>query len=457
VTPPPAANQAVKRLGEGARALARTRFVREAFGHPWAITLLAALFLSLLITPHFRGGAKRYQAGRYAAQAVKATHDFDVEDLGSTEKRRQEAAAAIHPVYDFDDKALERQTKKLEDAFNDMRAAFGGPGENGGRNGGRGPTEEQEARFTQTLGVTLDRKTLDFLARDGFSPAVEAEIRDLLNYALSRLVVSDRKALADQVAAVSGEKAIKLRDMSTRRERPYTNIDEIVDAAKAQTQVERRARQNIEDPTRRAAVLAVAESLIGPTLDFNMADTEERRATAASDVGPSIIHFRKNQLIVGEGQQVTDETVRILTVMQERASGAGAAATFVAIAALLFLAATVVFRFGHRYIRKFRPGMRDYAFLLTAAVFAGMMAWLGKIVAPPLADSFSWLSRDAIRYLFPVAGFGMLVRFLLYSEAALVWLPFVSLACGLIVDGSLGYAAFVLIGSTIGAHQIGQA
>jgi putative nucleotidyltransferase with HDIG domain len=82
--------------------------------------------------------------------------------------------------------------------------------------------------------------------------------------------------------------------------------------------------------------------------------------------------------------------------------------------------------------------------------------WLAKIIAPPLAESYPWLTEEAIRAVFPVAGICMVVRFLLYSEAALVWVGFVSLMAGMFMDGSIGYALFVMAGSIVGAHRIGK-
>jgi putative nucleotidyltransferase with HDIG domain len=446
------------RLRKWTAAWRKTRLGREILTEPWTMALIAACVLSALITPRLGLPLKHFRTGSFADSAIKAYRDFDVEDVTSTEKRRQEAASSVPPVFDFDAHAAERQVKKLDDAFAEMRTFLGvEDNADGGKTAPALPPrpalEEQEGRLLQALGVTLDRKTLDFLAKDGYSPAIAADIRDLLNYGLSHLTVSDRKSLPEQTA----ERLITLRELGAKKERPYGNLDQIVDMSRLQDQLEKRARQNIDDPPRRAVALAIASALTTPTLEYNMAASEERRAEARADVGPSIIHFRKNQLIVAEGQQITDDHLRILAAMQEGAGAAHTLTTFLAFTAMVFLMIAVVFRFANRYVRKFKPTMRDYAFLLTTAVFAGAMAWVAREVAPPLADSFGWMTRESIRYLFPVAAFGMLIRFLMYSEAALVWVGFASLAAGLIMDGSLAYAIYFLVGSAIGAHQIGQA
>jgi putative nucleotidyltransferase with HDIG domain len=407
----------------------------------------------------------RYKVDQYTVSAIKATRDFDVEDATGTAKRRQDAAAAVLPVFDHDTQANIKKVNKLADVFNEMRSYIeDNPshvprGRNGAANteAAKAAWEEQEARFAQSLGVTPDRRILDYLAKNRYSPDVEADIRDMLNYALTRLIVPDTRILTEQLSDQAKEKAVILREIGTKKERTYTNLDAVLDLAKVQDQVERRARQYIEDFARRAAVLQIAGGLISPTLNFSLAATEERRTAARDEVAPSIIHFRRNQLIVGEGQQITAEHMHILGAMQEGAGATEAFFTFLAVAALLTVLLVTTFRFAHRYIRKFKPTMRDYAFLLATMVMAAILLWLAKWVSLPLVETYDWLTNETIRYLLPLAGFGMLIRFLLYSEAALVWTALMTPVAGLVMDSSLGYALFFMAGALVGAHQIGQA
>lgn len=463
--PPPEKERRWPRLRRVQEAIRRSRLGHEVLTTPWAMVVLASLFLSFMIAPHFGFSIDRYQAGMFADHTIKANRDFDVIDTSSTEKRRQDAISAVLPVYDHDARADQRQVKRLADAFAESRLFFGWTDSGGATKENemgvasllsKPAIEEQETKLAQQLGLDLDRKDFDALFKKKYSPQVEAEIRDLLNYALSRLIVVDRKVLLEQIAAQGAEKAITLRELGNKKERTFKEIEKIADLPVILDQVDRRAKQNIEDPAERALVLKIADGMIAPTVNFNLAATEELRMEAANKVGPSIIHFRKNQLIVAEGQPITEEQMLVLGSMRR---GAGAAETlliFVALVIVLAIIISALFVFGARNIRKFKPSMNDYAFLLSTAALAGLLMWLAKTISQPLADSYPWLTEEAIRVLFPVAGVCMLVRFLLYSEAAIVWLGFVALMSGLFMDGSIGYALFVLAGSVVGAHRIGK-
>jgi membrane-associated HD superfamily phosphohydrolase len=341
--PPEEKHRSWPRLRRAMERIKHNRLGHEVLTTPWVMVVAASLVISFLIAPHFGFSIDRYQVGMFADRTIKANRDFDVIDASSTEKRRQDAVAAVLPVYDHDARADQRQIKRLADAFAETRLFFGWVDSNGEATENemgvasllsKSSIEEQENRLAQQLGIELDRKTFDGLVKVKYAPRLESDIRDLLNYALSRLVVVDRKVLLEQIAAQGAEKAITLRELGNKKERTFKEIEKIADLTTILGQIERRAKQNIEDPQDRALVLKIAGDMIAPTVNFNLAATEELRNEAANTVGPSIIHFRKNQLIVAEGQPIAEEQMMILRAMRQ---GGGAAETL-----LIFLALAIV-------------------------------------------------------------------------------------------------------------------
>jgi cyclic-di-AMP phosphodiesterase PgpH len=453
------------RVREWSSRIGRSRFNRALFAHPVVLALLVSVFLGLLIAPHFRISLEQYDVGEFAEHAIKAERDFDVEDVFSTERRREEAAAGIYPIYDHDSGASDHQVERVEKAFAEMRAFFGsGSQEIGGKEIGtaslltENAIEDQQTHFSQTLGIVLDEAVLSRLAKAGYPKEAEEAIRGLLKYALTRLVVHDRSLLQDQINAMApAEKAINLRELVSKKERLYSNLDQVLDLETLRKQATERAKSEIPDKKLRQLALAVVMPMLGPTLDFNRAASEDGRDEARAKVGPSIIHFRKHQLIVAEGEPIAQDHLVILRAMQSGSSFVDTLLGLVSVVVILFMLIVALFYFAENNIRKFQPTMRDYGFLIAAGALAGLLIWLGKTIGEPLAASYTWLTPEAVLYMFPVAGVCMLVRFLLYSEAALVWLAFVGLVGGLMIDNSIGYAVFVIAGSIIGAHRVGRA
>lgn len=435
--------------------------------HPWLLALFVALFVSLLTAPPFTFSLKGLEVGQYANRAIKADRDFDVEDTASTHARREQAATGILPVYDHDAQIDTRETQHIAEAFQAMRAFYGdgekpaaGPG---GDEVGRASilshaaAEEQHKRFIQMLGIDLDERSLEYLRREQFSKDIEDDLTDLVRYAMTRLVVNNRQVLMDQLATLPGAQAVTVRELGAGKERTYTNFTNVLDLATVTAQVEQRARERIDNPQRRAAVLAVARKMIRPTLDFNRAETEDRRTQARNNVKPSILHYRRNQLIVAEGDQVTEDDIAVLRALRTGASPASAVLSFLAVTGLLMAAMICLARFAQTYIKKFKPTARDYAFLASALLLTAVIVAVAKAMAKPLADSFTWLTPEAVLYVVPLAGVAMLVRFVMHSEAALVMVCLTAPMAGLIADNSIGFALYTLVGSLVGAHQIGRA
>lgn len=441
------------------------KVIAKTSTYPWLLALLVALFVSLLVTPRIGGSLGGFKIGEFVGHAIKADHDFDVEDVASTKQRQAEAAAAILPIYDHNAGAAPDMAKRLQEAFEAMRlfyASLSGRSESDGDQAvvgviSQSAVEEQKKRFASVLGIEMDKKTFNQLEREGFSKGEQEQLQDLVNYALTRLVVNDKQQLLDQVGLLPAEPAINLRELVSKRERAYNNIDNILDLPTVLAQVETRAQERVTSVQRRTTLLKMARQLIRPTIVYNLAATEERRAEAREKVGPSIIHFRRNQLIIAEGEELTEEHLLILQKMREGAGAANSLISFLAVTLLLFFAQIVLAVFGRANIRKFDVSNRDLAFLATVVGSTAFFAWLAKTIAEPLSDSFTWLTVDAVHYLFPIAAFAMIVRLLLYSEAALLLLCVTAPLSGLIVDGSIGYALLVLIASLVGAHRIGHA
>jgi membrane-associated HD superfamily phosphohydrolase len=243
---------------------------------PWLLALAVSLFVSLLIAPPFTFSLKGLEVGQFANRAIKADRDFDVEDASSTHARREEAAAAVLPIYDHDAQIDTRQIQHITEAFQTMRAFYveaekpadGAPGdEQVGRASilPRAAAEEQRKRFQQTLGAELEERSLEYLRREQFSKEIEQDVIDLARYALTRLVVNNRQVLMDQIATLPGTQAIAVRELGSNKVRTYSNFSNVLDLSTVLAQVEQRSREQIDNPQRRAVVVSIARKLIRPT------------------------------------------------------------------------------------------------------------------------------------------------------------------------------------------------
>src|SRR5207244_3261812 len=124
-----------------------------------------------------------------------------------------------------------------------------------------------------------------------------------------------------------------------------------------------------------------------------------------------------------------------------------------------------VFEFGRRNVRKFRLRMRDV--LLLAALLVGQLLlvrgalWgadaLHDLVRDQIPPRFGASVAGALPAAIPFALGSLLVRFLLQSEAALLWTAAFAPLCGLLAGGSLQVVLCALVGGIVAADRIGHA
>src|SRR5207302_1225389 len=117
----------------------------------------------------------------------------DVLDPETTAARRDEAAAAVRAVYDFDALALDQARRRLAASFQLMRDADA-------ERAAKTPPppaffEERRDAFTKALQAVPSDADFKELARDRFSEAAERAAARLVADALGGLVIADRALL----------------------------------------------------------------------------------------------------------------------------------------------------------------------------------------------------------------------------------------------------------------------
>ncbi len=152
-----------------------------------------------------------------------------------------------------------------------------------------------------------------------------------------------------------------------------------------------------------------------------------------------------------------------------RAAGKSAGAEQVRWGSALFaaLVCAALFEFGRRNVRKFSLRSRD-VLLLSALLVAQLLVVRGALSG---VDRLHNLIRDLIALresqgqalaeflaaLIPVAAGSMLVRYLLFSEAALIWTAAFAPLCGVLAGSGLQPAVAALVVGVVAADRIGHA
>jgi hypothetical protein len=168
---------------------------------------------------------------------------------------------------------------------------------------------------------------------------------------------------------------------------------------------------------------------------------------------PITLQFRRNQLIVGEGQEVTREALLVLDHLQQqgmpqafliRAAGTAAIA-WAMLAALLWLPPRVGLG---------AVPLRDAAFALSALVGASAACWAWLSLADGLAAAAPGVSRTAMTLLFPVTAVPMLGGLVLPRRAFLGLCVAIAVSAGSLASLGILFTVHALVAGLIAGQLV---
>jgi cyclic-di-AMP phosphodiesterase PgpH len=395
---------------------------------------------------------------------LKAARDYDVLDRGRTEGRRAEARSSVLPVYDYNRGVLAEELQTLRAAFAELRTSLGRLEPDV-----RAAARARHPGVVETsLGLLSAREALekrlfpledeDFqaLVQARASKEAEAASAGLLEHAYLSPVVATREELGSP-------NALAIRQLGEGVERVTSPAaPAVLDVREARAEMERFASvpgNLLPDAPAglRRAVLRLAKRIVRPDLTVNTAETEARRTAAAAAVKDAIIQVKRGQKVIGDGDLVTEDHLRLLEAMRaqsDQLDRAQVQAGAMAVVALLLWAAWNFHRraFGPRR----RASRRDAVFLgvVLLGTLAGSRLWM--LLAEALHDRSGRIPLEALYAAMPVAAGAMLVRFVLDARAALFFALVSSCLVGVMLGNSVPWAVFALVGSLVAADAIGR-
>lgn len=404
------------------------------------IVMLAAL-LTIVIVP--KGGfiPDYYGPGDIASRDIKAPRDALIEDEALTKKSRQEARAAVLPLYDFDSSLGRTSGERLKDLLKEIQRS-----------------QAADTPLTET-------EMADFLAQEleiSLSPAEVRAVRllrvDDLN--LEGISQQVQKALAPPIVGnlklfkADSVHGIILRDLTSQQEFSFETPDQVVGLGEAQDQLRSNLQSLGLDASEINAVNLLSQPLVRPNLTFNSKETEQRRETAMAETAPVLYQIKKGEMIVREGERVTERQILKLTALRDLGKdgrtqlyGFG-----------LFLATVALFFVGHNFarvnIKKFKPDNRDLLFLACSYLGLFVLIKIAIFIATALGTTLPEIETSTYYYVIPFAMGSMLVRLVLNSEIALMFAIIGALLVGVLFGNNLPLAIFVLTSSLAGAHGV---
>ena len=436
---------------------------------------VAALLIGLLVaSPRTFSPSYGYAVGDFATATVRAPWEFTLRDEEGTARLREEAARYAMPVAVFDPSIAAELSARVARAFGQARERLTDADDRRAvppadlarlSAAARRHLQQERSRAAdlavqaaidamlpvveRQLAVALTADERNLLASSRFERRIEEGLVALVREAHSRPVARGAQQLreeAERSRRPDETAKVALRVGSGASDRTLPDAAMLDDVPGAVDRMRQRAPDLLPRLTagERAVLVGLASRLIRPDTVYDEAATARRRAAAAAEVEPVLLQYRRNELVVDEGREVTREALVVLRYLQEQAAPKAFLSRILGattIAWMLFAAILwLPVRLGLGTV-----SVRDATFALSALVGATAAYWGWLLLGDGLASAAPGVSRTALNLLFPVTAVPMLAGLVLRRRMFVGLCVAVAVCAGSLSSLDILYAAHALV------------
>lgn len=427
------------------------------------ILLTLSLTVTAIMVLYTDSLPSNIQVGNIALRDIKADQNYELVDVKSTGKFKDDAAESVMPVYDFDAGLVAARVAKIEESFASARERVAeAEGADAKPLSGE---EENKLRqdFQITLGIALTDSDYAVIRGKEFSEDLERALVTMLEPVQRQPIAEDKSEMLSR-----GPKGVAWRTLDASSPAPSeVNLYEysgILSRKEAQGfyeddhsgELQKQLHLDFIDTDDIKAAKALFPQFVKANVGLDKAETDARRDRARSNIQNIIYKLQKGQMIIRRGDRYEPWHITVVDGMRNARLNTNVIAQFVGMFCLILIAVLSVFYFGRQHVLRFRPTRKDMAFL--GLVLAGSMVMLrfGSFTATSLKDAMPFAADiTTFYYFFPIAAGAMIVRYILNAETALLFSLLLVCFSGIFLENNLEITVYYLIGSIVASHLIG--
>ncbi len=285
----------------------------------WILLFSVMTVFTVILYPHIIFTKHTWQPGDVADRDIKAPDDFLIEDRIATEKKQKEAAEAVLSVYDHNAELLPKITLNVETAFHMMQEIFQeeektireqaetlssyAPEDAKRKKNLQDRVWEMKENFEKQIEIPVSSGAFRILEASQFSANISDLILKILKEILENGVVASKELIMRE-----SERGIVLRTVGSQEERIVTNLKKYygLDQAKAMVRIVGQPLLKDQNYTLVNLIVDITQQLLQPNITFNLNETEERKKKAAESVQPIFYKIKAGEMLLREGERVTD-------------------------------------------------------------------------------------------------------------------------------------------------------
>ena len=434
----------------------------------WGLLTAVTIIFTLILSPHLIITKPSYTLGDVAKRDIKAPKDFLVEDKEATEENRRRAADAILTVYDHDVALGSKLGQQITQAFTEIRNMMkaeikskpdAGISENLQNTSDKkdsevlNPVLDTKKALEEKLGITISKGAYDLLVKEDFSKQISDLVSRILKEILGNGVVANKELLLREV-----DKGITLRTVGTKSEAEVHGLRRFYGLDQAKTMVRIASQPLLKDTNYILwnLIIDICQRLIQPNITLNRNETEERKKKAAEKINPTLYKIRAGEMLLREGEIVTEVQLLKLKMLQGQAQKERLFASSIG-AALIILCLLMT-----THILYIDSGRRNIAhrnknllFLTSLLVVFILVSKFSASLAGSLNQQTSFsMPPSAISFGIPLASGTMAVCLFLGFQIALPFAFVTALCTALIFHNSLAIFFYFFLSGSMAAYWV---
>jgi len=416
------------------------KFLSNIIFQRWAIAIVLSLGLTLLLAPKLYDTKSDYRHGMIAKDNIKAERDYLVEDINSTRQKRNEAAANVRPIYDYDAEMAITLKTKIKKSFS--LAAL------------QQESQHHKALLEKSLDISLSDNEYSFLKANNFS--------DELLQKLSRVISSfyENTLLTQNAFQKSDrEKGITILNGITRVEENLKDVSSVLNIKDIDMALSKKVYtvfKNDQPETRRFS-FSFLKKLIEPNLGFNKEATDKKILSVTEEVKPVYFQVQKNEMIVREGEKIGYLELAKLDAFHKTAADNKISSLTVVLGIFctaLFLTLLLYFWRTRNWLKAPARSNVDFLVFAIVAVLQIFFVRAGIFISVAINRAFPSIPIDACYFAIPFACGAMIIAVLINRNVALIISVLTSFLISLLFDEKIIFPLFSFLGSVAASYHI---
>jgi putative nucleotidyltransferase with HDIG domain len=177
------------------------------------------------------------------------------------------------------------------------------------------------------------------------------------------------------------------------------------------------------------------------------------RAPSDINIPERNMAIKKGEIIVREGERINAAQMDRLLVLKElRGAKTPAVKGFFLVFLLLFISVTIIYEYADRNIKKFSLARKDLLFASILILFATALVKFTTLISEAF---ISHITVDLF-YVMPIFLFGIIIRIVLFSEAAMVFSLVFAIAMGFAFRNSYEIFLYTFLGNLLASYFSGK-